>query len=81
MSETEQVRKFIQRELPQVQMHGGQADIMVADSETGNVHVAMGGACKGCGLSPMTADAMRHRMVEEIDWVESVTIEFPGGFF
>lgn len=79
-SPEEQVSKFLKQQLPQIQMHGGAADIMTADPDEGNVYIVLGGACQGCGLSPMTTEAIKRRMPEEIEWAENVTIEFTNYF-
>ena len=35
-------------------------------------YIALGGACSGCGISPMTIQAIKSRMVKEIPEVEKV---------
>lgn len=53
-------------------MHGGTAGIDAIDDETGEVWVSLGGACSGCGISPMTVQALTSRMVAEFDEVTRV---------
>ncbi|MFB6166264.1 MAG: NifU family protein [Haloarculaceae archaeon] len=68
----EQVANFLRRNFPQIQMHGGSAAIQNIDRETGEVTVQLGGACSGCGISPMTIQAIKTRMVKEIPEIEQV---------
>jgi Fe-S cluster biogenesis protein NfuA len=68
----EQVANFLRRNFPQIQMHGGSAAIQDIDRETGEVSIQLGGACSGCGISPMTIQAIKTRMVKEIPEIESV---------
>ncbi|PSQ12084.1 hypothetical protein BRC98_03700 [Halobacteriales archaeon QS_7_68_65] len=68
----EEISNFLRRNFPQIQMHGGSAAIQELDRETGEVTVALGGACSGCGISPMTIQAIKSRMVKEIPEIEQV---------
>ncbi|WP_136717544.1 NifU family protein [Halorientalis salina] len=68
----EEVTNFLRRNFPQIQMHGGSAAIQSIDRETGEVSIQLGGACSGCGISPMTIQAIKTRMVKEIPEIESV---------
>lgn len=66
---------FLNKNFPQIQMHGGNASILDLDPEAGTVTVLLGGACSGCGISPMTVQAIKSRMVEEIPEIDEVTAE------
>ncbi|AFK17821.1 NifU family protein [Haloferax mediterranei ATCC 33500] len=68
----ERVVNFLRRNFPQIQMHGGSAAIRDLDRETGEVTVLLGGACSGCGISPMTIQAIKTRMVKEIPEINEV---------
>ena len=68
----EEISNFLRRNFPQIQMHGGSAAIQDLDRETGEVTVQLGGACSGCGISPMTIQAIKSRMVKEIPEIEQV---------
>jgi len=68
----ERVTNFLRRNFPQIQMHGGSAAIQDINRETGEVHIQLGGACSGCGISPMTIQAIKSRMVKEIPEIEQV---------
>jgi hypothetical protein len=56
-------------------MHGGSAAIQHLDREEGTVSIQLGGACSGCGISPMTIQAIKSRMVKEIPEIEEVHAE------
>ena len=68
----ERVTNFLRRNFPQIQMHGGSAAIQDLNRETGEVTILLGGACSGCGISPMTIQAIKSRMVKEIPEIEQV---------
>ena len=71
----ERVTNFLRRNFPQIQMHGGSAAIQQLDRETGEVTIMLGGACSGCGISPMTIQANKSRMVQEIPEITKVNAE------
>lgn len=66
----DKVDLFMQQEMPQIQMHGG--DWRVTDVERGAISIELDDACSGCGISPMTIQAIKNRMPKKIDEVESV---------
>jgi Fe-S cluster biogenesis protein NfuA len=68
----ERITNFLRRNFPQIQMHGGSAAIQHIDREAGEVHISLGGACSGCGISPMTIQAIKSRMTSEIPEINSV---------
>ncbi|KAB1197648.1 MULTISPECIES: NifU family protein [Haloferax] len=68
----ERVVNFLRRNFPQIQMHGGSAAIRDLDRESGEVTILLGGACSGCGISPMTIQAIKTRMVKEIPEINEV---------
>jgi Fe-S cluster biogenesis protein NfuA len=68
----ERITNFLRRNFPQIQMHGGSAAIQNLDLEEGSVTVQLGGACSGCGISPMTIQAIKTRMAKEIPEIETV---------
>jgi len=70
----EEISNFLRRNFPQIQMHGGSSSILEADPDDGVVQVALGGACSGCGISPMTVQAIKTRMVDQISDVEQVEV-------
>jgi Fe-S cluster biogenesis protein NfuA len=75
----ERVSNFLRRNFPQIQMHGGSAAIQNIDRETGEVSIQLGGACSGCGISPMTIQAIKSRMVKEIPEIDQVHADTGGG--
>jgi len=68
----ERITNFLRRNFPQIQMHGGSAAIQEIDREEGTVTIQLGGACSGCGISPMTIQAIKTRMTKEIPEIETV---------
>ncbi|MFB6119972.1 MAG: NifU family protein [Halobacteriaceae archaeon] len=68
----ERISNFLRRNFPQIQMHGGDAAITDLDRESGEVTIQLSGACSGCGISPMTIQAIKSRMVTEIPEIEVV---------
>ncbi|MFC4358379.1 NifU family protein [Halobium salinum] len=74
-----QTRSFLSNEVPQIQQHGGSFEIRDVDEENGRVTVAIGGACSGCGIAPMTMKAIRRRLPEEVDDLAEVEVVRAGG--
>lgn len=70
----EEITKFLRRNFPQIQMHGGDSSILDADPDEGYVRIALGGACSGCGISPMTVQAIKSRMPNQIESVTRVEV-------
>ncbi|WP_435126327.1 NifU family protein [Halobaculum sp. D14] len=68
----DRVTNFLRRNFPQIQMHGGSAAIQHLDRETGEISISLGGACSGCGISPMTIQAIKSRMTKEIPEITQV---------
>ncbi|MFB6134980.1 MAG: NifU family protein [Halanaeroarchaeum sp.] len=68
----DRVTDFLSRNFPQIQMHGGSAVIEHLDAESGEVTLRLEGACSGCGISPMTVQAIKSRMAAEIPEIETV---------
>ncbi|MFT4932029.1 MAG: Fe-S cluster biogenesis protein NfuA [Natronomonas sp.] len=77
----ERVGNFLMRNFPQIEMHGGDAAIRDLDPETGEVTIRLSGACSGCGISPMTIQAIKSRMTKEIPEITKVNADtgMPGG--
>ncbi len=71
----ERISNFLRRNFPQIQMHGGSAAIQNLDREAGEVTIMLGGACSGCGISPMTIQAIKSRMTQEIPEIDTVHAE------
>lgn len=70
----EEISSFLRRNFPQIQMHGGDSVITKVDVENGVVGVQLTGACSGCGISPQTTQMIKHRMVEEMEYVNTVEV-------
>ncbi len=72
-------RNYLSNSVPQIQEHGGHFEIEDVNDETGEVTVAIGGACSGCGIAPMTIKAIEQRLPQELDDVSQVTVRRAGG--
>ena len=68
----DRVTDFLDRNFPQIQMHGGTAVIERLDAESGEISLRLSGACSGCDISPMTVRAIKSRLVTEIPEIETV---------
>jgi Fe-S cluster biogenesis protein NfuA len=74
-----QTRNYLSNNIPQIQEHGGHFEIEDVDDDSGVVTVAIGGACSGCGIAPMTMKAIEQRLPSELDGVSEVTVRRAGG--
>ncbi|ELZ88971.1 NifU family protein [Haloferax volcanii] len=72
-------RNYLSNNVPQIQEHGGHFEIEDVDDETGEVTIAIGGACSGCGIAPMTMKAIKQRIATEVDDVSEVTVRQASG--
>lgn len=72
------IQNFLRRNFPQIQMHGGNSSVLYADAETGVVEIELSGACSGCGISPMTVQAIKNRMKNEIEMVKEIDVSTGG---
>ncbi|WP_372910555.1 NifU family protein [Salinigranum sp.] len=72
-------RNYLSNNVPQIQQHGGHFEIRDVDEEAGRVTVAIGGACSGCGIAPMTMQAIEHRLPENVEEVTEVEVVRANG--
>ncbi|AFZ73440.1 NifU family protein [Natronobacterium gregoryi] len=68
------VSTFLARNFPQIQGHGGDFSIVEVDVAAGHVEINLSGACSGCGVSPMTTQAIQRRLPSDIEAIESVAV-------
>ena len=68
----ERISRFVARNFPQIGMHGGSHTVSHLDAEAGEVTLELGGACAGCGISPMTVHALKIRLTQEIPEISVV---------
>lgn len=69
------ITDFLSRNFPQIRMHGGSASVEEVDPDTGEVTIRLGGACSGCGISPMTIRAITSQLPDAIPEIETVNAE------
>lgn len=74
----EDITRFLQANFPQIKMHGGEANITHIDLEDGEVTIQLGGACSGCGISPMTIQALKKRLPDKIPEINTVYADTGG---
>jgi Fe-S cluster biogenesis protein NfuA len=74
-----QTRTALSNELPQIQQHGGNFEIRDVNEADGTATVAIGGACSGCGIAPMTMKAIERRLPESVEGLEDVEVVRSGG--
>ena len=72
-------RNYLSSNIPQIQEHGGHFEVEDVDEETGEITVAIGGACSGCGIAPMTMKAIQQRLPAELDEVTDVNVRRASG--
>lgn len=73
-----EVELFLKRNFPQIEMHGGDAAVEYVDLDENEVSIELGGACSGCGVSPMTVQAIKRRLTKEIQVVDTVHADADG---
>jgi len=72
-------RRYLTKNVPQIQEHGGNFEVRDVDEEAGHLTVAIGGACSGCCIAPMTMQAIEHRLPDAIDGLSEVSVVRAGG--
>jgi Fe-S cluster biogenesis protein NfuA len=74
-----QTRTYISNNVPQIQQHGGSFEVRDVDEAAGTATVAIGGACSGCGIAPMTMNALQERLPASVDGLDEVEVVQSGG--
>ena len=74
-----EARRYLTKSVPQIQEHGGNFEIRDVDEENGQLTVAIGGACSGCCIAPMTMEAIKQRLPEKVDGISDVDVVRAGG--
>lgn len=72
---SDNVESFLDKNFPQIEFHGGAAEVTEADIQSGHVSIRLTGACNGCGISPMTIEAIKRKLFKNMDEIESITVE------
>ncbi|WP_290818787.1 NifU family protein [Halovivax sp.] len=71
----DEVASFLRTNFPQIAMHGGDAAVDGIDPESGEVWIRLSGACGGCGISPMTTQAIQRHLPMEVAGVTRVHVD------
>lgn len=72
----DRVERWLAREMPIIQMHGGTSAVRKADPESGEVIVELGGGCKGCSVSDVTTGNIESELIQWPE-IDEVTIRVP----
>jgi len=72
-------RTYLSDNVPQIQEHGGHFEVRDVDESDGKVTVAIGGACSGCGIAPMTIKAIENRLPDHVDELSEAEVVRAGG--
>ncbi len=72
----ERVEKWLAREMPIIQMHGGTSAVRAADPDTGEVIIELGGGCSGCSVSDVTTGNIEAELLKW-DEIEDITVRVP----
>ena len=72
-------RRYLTKNVPQIQEHGGNFEVRDVDEEAGHLTVAIGGACSGCGIAPMTMKATERQFPASVDGLEQVEVVRASG--
>ena len=70
------VEKWLTKQMPIIQMHGGTSNVRHADPDTGEVVIELGGGCSGCGVSDITSSNIEADLLKWDD-IEDVTVRVP----
>ena len=70
------VERWIEREMPIIQMHGGTSNVRKADPEDGEVVIELGGGCAGCSFGDVTAGNIEQDLLQWEE-IEEVTVRVP----
>lgn len=73
-----EIDRFLLKNFPQIQIHGGDFDIIEVDTSDGYAHISLTGACSGCSISPMTIERIRSRLPDDVDRINMVKVETSG---
>ncbi|WP_276270858.1 NifU family protein [Haloarcula litorea] len=72
-------RNYLSNNVPQIQDHGGNFEVRDVDEAAGTATVAIGGACSGCGIAPMTMKAIERQLPDAVDELADVEVVRTGG--
>lgn len=71
----EEIEKWLTKQMPIIQMHGGTSLIRELDMDEKIVVIELGGSCSGCGVSNITAENIKRELYYDFDEIENVEIK------
>lgn len=69
-----EIDRFLSFQFPQIAGHGGKSTVKMVDLDAGVAEIVLGGACGGCGISPMTIEAIHERLPRDVPGITSVIV-------
>ncbi|WP_435334812.1 NifU family protein [Haloarchaeobius sp. TZWWS8] len=72
----ERLERWLAREMPIIQMHGGTSAVRKADPETGEVVIELGGGCSGCSVADITTGNIESELYTWPE-IQDVTVRVP----
>lgn len=70
----DEVNKFLRRNFPQISLHGGSSAITEINLDENYVSIQLSGACSGCGVSPMTTNAIMRKLPQDVEAIDNVNV-------
>jgi Fe-S cluster biogenesis protein NfuA len=74
-----QARRYLTKHVPQIQEHGGNFEVRDVEEDEGRLTVAIGGACSGCCIAPMTMRAIERQLTDSVEDLTEVSVVRAGG--
>lgn len=71
------VERWLAKQMPIIQMHGGTSAVRKADPDDGEVIIELGGGCRGCEVSEITSGKIEAELLETFPPIEEVTVRVP----
>lgn len=73
-----EVETFLKVNFPQIEMHGGSADVKAYNSADEEIVIRLGDACGGCSISDMTMQAINRRLTKQVPEINRVDVGEKG---
>jgi len=73
-----EIEKWITKQMPIIQMHGGTSIVRELDLDKGLVIIELGGTCSDCGISNITSSNIQRELYYEFEQIKEVQIKVPS---